>query len=1175
MSKIMKICDGNEAAAYVAYAFSEVAAIYPITPSSPMAEHTDEWSAKGKKNIFNQPVRLVEMQSEAGACGACHGALEAGALATSFTASQGLMLMIPTMHRISGERLPGVLHVASRTVGTHAFSIFGDHSDVMNCRQTGFAMLNSGSVQEIMDLAGVAHLSAIKARIPFLHFFDGFRTSHEIQKVEALEYSDFAKLVDYDALARFRANALNPEDPRMRSLVDNPDIYFQLREANNSDYSKLPDIVEDYMAEISKLTGREYHLFNYYGAPDADRVIVVMGSVTGCVQETVKYLNDRGEKVGFLQVHLFRPFSAKHLLAAMPKTVKKVAVLDRVKEIGSIGEPLYEDICAAYINDKNRPEIFAGRYGLSSKDTTPAQIKAVYDNLLLAEPKNHFTIGIVDDVTNLSLPMGEALNCEPEGTISCKFWGLGSDGTVGANKNSIKIIGETTDMYCQAYFEYDTKKSFGITKSHLRFGKKPISSTYYVSNADFVACHNQTYLTKYDIISELKPHGSFLLNCEWSEDELEQKMPGDILKYIAENDIKFYIIDANKESQALGLGNRSNMVLQAAFFKLAKVIPVEDAVEHMKAAVKKTYGLKGEKIVNMNIAAVDAGINAVKQVQVKESWKNLSGAAIQPAPADVPDIIKNILVPINAQKGDLLPVSAFKGMEDGTMPLGTSQYEKRGIATHLPVWDSSECIQCNMCSFVCPHAVIRPYLLDEKEAANAPAGMVLVDAKGPKMDGLKYTMGVSTLDCTSCGSCVSSCPKSGKALKMVPTHEVSLDQTGWKYLQTLPEKNDRIDKFTLKGSQLRQPLVEFNGACAGCGETPYIKLLTQLYGDKMYLANATGCTQAWGAAMPCVPYCKNKEGKGVAWSNSLFENNAEFSYGMCLAVKQLRAAVTEFVKQLDGMTKDAAVKAAIAKWFETYDDLDASSVATDELLAVLESTKFSAEEQAVVAEILKRRKDMSKKTMWMYGGDGWAYDIGYGGLDHVFAMGEDVNVLLVDTEVYSNTGGQSSKSTNTGAVAQFAAAGKSQKKKDLAAIAMSYGYVYVAQVAMGADYNQCIKALNEAERYKGPSLILGYAPCIHHGIKKGLGTSQLEEKAAVACGYWHTFRFNPELAKEGKNPFVLDSKEPTASYQDFIRSETRYSALQIAFPDRANVLFGEAEVQAKEKYNKLKKLAEQ
>ena len=1169
MSKIMKICDGNEAAAYVAYAFSEVAAIYPITPSSPMAEHTDEWSAKGRKNIFNQPVRLVEMQSEAGACGACHGALEAGALATSFTASQGLMLMIPTMHRISGERLPGVLHVASRTVGTHAFSIFGDHSDVMNCRQTGFAMLNSGSVQEIMDLAGVAHLSAIKARIPFLHFFDGFRTSHEIQKVEALEYGDFAKLVDYDALARFRANALNPEDPRMRSLVDNPDIYFQLREANNSDYNKLPDIVEDYMAQISKLTGREYHLFNYYGAPDADRVIVAMGSVTGCVQETVKYLNDRGEKVGFLQVHLFRPFSKKHLLAAMPKTVKKVAVLDRVKEIGSIGEPLYEDICAAYINDKNRPEIFAGRYGLSSKDTTPAQIKAVYDNLLLDEPKNHFTIGIVDDVTNLSLPMGPALNCEPEGTISCKFWGLGSDGTVGANKNSIKIIGETTDMYCQAYFEYDTKKSFGITKSHLRFGKKPISSTYYVSHADFVACHNQTYLTKYDIISELKPHGSFLLNCEWSEEELEQKMPGDILKYIAENDIKFYIIDANKESQALGLGNRSNMVLQAAFFKLANVIPVEDAVEHMKAAVKKTYGLKGEKIVNMNIAAVDAGINAVKQVQVKESWKNLSGAAIQPAAENVPDIIKNILVPINAQKGDLLPVSAFKGMEDGTMPLGTSQYEKRGIATHLPVWNQDECIQCNMCSFVCPHAVIRPYLLDEKEAANAPAGMILVDAKGPKMDGLKYTMGVSTLDCTSCGSCVSSCPKSGKALKMVPTHEVSLDQTNWQYLQTLPEKNDRIDKFTLKGSQLRQPLVEFNGACAGCGETPYIKLLTQLYGDKMYLANATGCTQAWGAAMPCVPYCKNKEGKGVAWSNSLFENNAEFSYGMCLAVKQLRDAVTEFVKQLDGMTKDAAVKAAIAKWLETYDDLDASAVATDELLAVLESTKFSPEEQAVVAEILKRRKDMSKKTMWMYGGDGWAYDIGYGGLDHVFAMGEDVNVLLVDTEVYSNTGGQSSKATPVGAVAQFQASGKKTRKKDLGLLLMTYDNVYVAQCSMGANPNQLIKAIKEAEAHKGPSIVICYAPCINHGIKKGMSNVQQEMKDAVNSGYWNLYRYSPETKK-----FTLDSKEPTMPLYDFMKGEVRYASLELSFPENAKVLFADAEEAAKEKYDYYKRKSE-
>ena len=1169
MSKLMKICDGNEAAAYVAYAFSEVAAIYPITPSSPMAEHADAWSAKGKKNIFGQPVRLVEMQSEAGACGACHGALEAGALATSFTASQGLMLMIPTMHRISGERLPGVLHVASRTVGTHAFSIFGDHSDVMNCRQTGFAMLSSGSVQQAADLAAVAHLSAIKARIPFLHFFDGFRTSHEIQKIDVLDYDEYAKLVDQNALAAFRANALNPEDPRMRSLVDNPDIYFQLRESNNTAYAELPDIVEDYMAQISKLTGREYHLFNYYGAPDAERVIVAMGSVGGCAQEVVNYLNAKGEKVGFLQVHLFRPFSRKHLMAAMPKTVKKVAVLDRVKEIGSIGEPLYEDICAAYINESDRPAIYAGRYGLSSKDTTPAQIKAVFDNLLLDEPKNHFTIGIVDDVTHLSLPVGAPLLTEPEGTISCKFWGLGSDGTVGANKNSIKIIGETTDMYCQAYFEYDTKKSFGITKSHLRFGKHPISSTYYVSNADFIACHNQTYLTKYDIIHELKPHGSFLLNCEWQESELEQHVPGEILKYIADNDIKFYIIDANKESQALGLGNRSNMVLQAAFFKLANVIPVGDAVEHMKAAVRKTYGLKGEKVVNMNIAAVDAGINALVEVKVKPEWTNLTGKALKPADENLPYVIKNILVPINAQKGDDLPVSAFKGMEDGTMPLGTSRYEKRGIATHLPVWDASECLQCNMCSFVCPHAVIRPFLLDEGEVKAAPVDMTLVDAKGPGLAGLQYTMGVSTLDCTSCGSCVASCPKSGKALKMVPTHEVSLDQTGWNFLTGVKEKTSRVDKFTLKGSQFKQPLVEFNGACAGCGETPYIKLLTQMFGDKMYLANATGCTQAWGAAMPCVPYCKNAEGKGVAWSNSLFENNAEFSYGMCLAVKQLRDCVTGYVKELDALTKDEAVKAAIAKWLETYDDLDASTPATEELVKLLESTKFSAEEQKLVDEILKRRKDLSKKTMWMYGGDGWAYDIGYGGLDHVFAMGEDVNVLLVDTEVYSNTGGQSSKATPVGAVAQFQASGKKTKKKDLGMLMMTYDNVYVAQCSMGANPNQLIKAIKEAEAHKGPSIVICYAPCINHGIKKGMNNVQQEMKDAVNSGYWNLYRYSPET-----KTFTLDSKEPTMPLYDFMKGEVRYASLELSFPENAKVLFAEAEADAKAKYESYKRRAE-
>ena len=1169
MKKLTKICDGNEAAAYVAYAFSEVAAIYPITPSSPMAEHADEWSAKGKKNIFGQPVRLVEMQSEAGACGACHGALEAGTLATSFTASQGLMLMIPTLHRIAGERLPMVLHVASRTVGTHAFSIFGDHSDVMNCRQTGFALLSSGSVQQAADLAAVAHLSAIRAHIPFLHFFDGFRTSHEIQKIDVMDYDEYAKLVDYDALAAFRANALNPEDPRMRSLVDNPDIYFQLREANNTAYDELPGIVEDYMAQISRLTGREYHLFNYYGAPDAERVIVAMGSVSGCAQEVVDYLTAKGEKVGFLQVHLFRPFSRKHLLAALPKTVRKIAVLDRVKEMGSIGEPLYEDVCAAFINEKTRPEIYAGRYGLSSKDTTPAQLKAVFDNLLLDEPKNHFTIGIVDDVTHLSLPVGAPLLTEPEGTISCKFWGLGSDGTVGANKNSIKIIGDTTDMYCQAYFEYDTKKSFGITKSHLRFGKKPISSTYYVSNADFVACHNQTYLTKYDIIHELKPHGSFLLNCEWQESELEQHVPGEILKYIADNDIHFYIIDANRQSQAIGLGNRSNMVLQAAFFKLANIIPVEDAVAHMKAAVKKTYGLKGEKIVNMNLQAVDAGINALVEVKVKPEWTNLTGKALQPADADLPDVIRNILVPINAQKGDELPVSAFKGMEDGTMPLGTSQYEKRGIATHLPVWDAAECLQCNMCSFVCPHAVIRPFLLSEDEVKAAPAGMTFADAKGANLKDYKYTMGVSTLDCTSCGSCVASCPKSGKALKMVPAHEVHQVPAQWTYLTRLPEKAESGDKFTLKGSQFRQPLLEFNGACAGCGETPYAKLLTQLFGDKMYLANATGCTQAWGAAMPCVPYCKNAQGKGVAWSNSLFENNAEFSYGMCLAVRQLRDAATNYVRELDALTKDETVKAAIAGYFAVYDDLDASTPATEKLVAALESAKLTAEEQTIAQEILKRKKDLAKKTMWMYGGDGWAYDIGYGGLDHVFAMGEDVNVLLVDTEVYSNTGGQSSKATPVGAVAQFQASGKKTKKKDLGMLLMNYDNVYVAQCAMGANPGQLIKALKEAEAHKGPSIVICYAPCINHGIKRGMSGVQQEMKDAVASGYWNLYRYSPET-----KTFTLDSKEPTMPLYDFMKGEVRYASLELSFPDNAKVLFAEAEEAAQEKYESYRRKAE-
>ena len=1171
MAREFKSMDGNSAAAYVSYAFTEVAGIYPITPSSPMADLVDQWSAQGRKNIFGTRVKVCEMQSEGGASGTMHGSLAAGALTTSYTASQGLLLMIPNMYKMAGELLPGVLHVSARTVATQALNIFGDHSDVMACRQTGFAMLAEGNVQEIMDLAPVAHLSAIKGRVPFLNFFDGFRTSHEVQKVACWDYADLADMCDMNAVQAFRDHSLNPERPSMRGSHENGDIFFQHREACNSFYDELPAIVEDYMHQINAKLGTNYELFNYYGAPDADRVIVAMGSFCDVAEEVIDYLNAHGEKVGLVKVRLYRPFVTSKFVAALPETVKKIAVLDRTKEPGSVGEPLYMDVLNALaIEGRSGITVVGGRYGLGSKDTPPASAFAVFSELAKDEPRRQFTIGIVDDVTNLSLP--EDPNCPntaAPGTIECKFWGLGGDGTVGANKNSIKIIGETTDMYCQAYFEYDTKKSFGITKSHLRFGKHPISSTYYVSNADFIACHNQTYLTKYDIIHELKPHGSFLLNCEWAENELEQHVPGEILKYIADNDIKFYIIDANKESQALGLGNRSNMVLQAAFFKLANVIPVEDAVAHMKDAVKKTYGLKGEKIVNMNIAAVDAGLNALVEVKVKPEWTNLTGKALKPADENLPYVIKNILVPINAQKGDDLPVSAFKGMEDGTMPLGTSRYEKRGIATHLPVWDAAECLQCNMCSFVCPHAVIRPFLLDEGEVKAAPVDMTLVDAKGPGLDGLKYTMGVSTLDCTSCGSCVASCPKSGKALKMVPAHEVSLDQTGWSFLTGVKEKTSRVDKFTLKGSQFKQPLVEFNGACAGCGETPYIKLLTQMFGDKMYLANATGCTQAWGAAMPCVPYCKNAEGKGVAWSNSLFENNAEFSYGMCLAVKQLRECVTGYVKELDALTKDEAVKAAIAKWLETYEDLDASTPATEALVALLENGKFSAEEQAIVDEILKRKKDMSKKTMWMYGGDGWAYDIGYGGLDHVFAMGEDVNVLLVDTEVYSNTGGQSSKATPIGAVAQFQASGKKTKKKDLGMLMMTYDNVYVAQCSMGANPNQLIKAIKEAEAHKGPSIVICYAPCINHGIKKGMNNVQQEMKDAVNSGYWNLYRYSPET-----KTFTLDSKEPTMPLYDFMKGEVRYASLELSFPENAKVLFAEAEEAAKEKYDAYKRRAE-
>ena len=1168
MKKIMKIVDGNEAAAYVAYAFTEVAGIYPITPSSPMAEKTDEWSANGVKNIFGQTVRLVEMQSEAGAAGAVHGALEAGALATSYTSSQGLMLMIPTLHRISGQRHPGVLHVASRTVGTHAFSIFGDHSDVMNCRQTGFAMLSSGSVQEIMDLGGIAHLAAIKARIPFMHFFDGFRTSHEIQKVEAIDYDVFAKLVDYDALEAFRKNAINPEEPVMRSTVQNPDIYFQVREANNTSYNELPDIVQDYMDEIGKITGRTYKLFNYFGAKDADRVIVGMGSASGTIVEVVNKLNEQGEKVGFVQVHLYRPFSVKHLLEAIPKTAKKVTVIDRLKEIGAIGEPLFEDVCAAYINEVDKPEILAGRYGLSSKDTTPAQIKAIFDNMLCKESKNHFTVGINDDVTGLSLKVGEELLVEPEGTISCKFWGLGSDGTVGANKNSIKIIGDNTDLYCQAYFEYDTKKSFGITRSHLRFGKLPISSTYLVKKADFVACHNEHFLNQYEIITEIKKNGTFLLNCEYTKSELEDKIPARVKNYIAENNIRFYIINANKYSQDLGLGNRSNIVLQAAFFNLANVIPVDTAIEQMKKAVEKTYGKKGDNIVKMNIDAIMAGLDATEKVEVPASWKNVTEVENN-YQKDLPDVIKNVLVPINALKGDDLPVSTFMNMQDGTMPLGTSAYEKRGVATDIPIWNKEECLQCNQCAYVCPHAVIRPFLLNKEEAINAPSDFDKIQAKGSNLAQYEYSIQVSTLDCTSCGSCVAVCPKTGKALTMRPAREVSLEQVNWQYAMKLEDKKDVGDAFTVKGSQFKQPLLEFSGACAGCGETPYVKLLTQLYGDKIYIANGTGCSQAWGAAMPCMPYTTNKEGKGPAWSNSLFENNAEFSYGMCLAVTQQRESVKMDVEKLyESIDKKSALGVAVKEWFDTYADLETSALASKKLINLLKEQELQVEQRKIADVILSKKNHLSKKTMWMVGGDGWAYDIGYGGLDHVFAMGEDVNVMVIDTEVYSNTGGQSSKATPVGAVAQFQASGKKSKKKDLGLLMMSYDNVYVAQCAMGANPNQLMKALKEAEQHKGPSIVIVYAPCTAHGIKNGMNNVQAEMKSAVEAGYWNLYRYNPDTKE-----FFLDSKEPTIDFKTFLRGEVRYSALERTFPDNAEKLFAEAEQAAKAKYNYYKKLA--
>ncbi len=1172
MKKEMKTMDGNEAAAYVSYAFTEVATIFPITPSSPMAELVDVWSAQGKKNIFSQPVKLVEMQSEAGACGAMHGALEAGALATSYTASQGLMLMIPPMYRIAGQLHPGVLHVSARSVGTHAFSIFGEHSDVMACRQTGFAMLCSSSVQEIMDLAGVAHLSAIKGRVPFLHFFDGFRTSHEIQKVEVMDYKDLESLLDYEALDAFRKRSLNPERPVQRSTVQNPDVYFQYREAASPFYKAVPGIVEGYMNEISRITGRDYKLFNYYGAEDAEYVIVAMGSVDGVIRETIDYLSARGKKVGYVQVHLYRPFSISHFINALPQTVKRIAVMDRTKESGSIGEPLYLDICAAISESGRQIEVCGGRYGLSIKDVTPNQIVAVYDNLEQECPKNHFTVGIDDDVSHSSLELGEAVDVSDPGLISCKFWGLGSDGTVGANKNSIKIIGDRTDKYVQAYFEYDSKKSGGVTKSHLRFGDTPIRGSYLVSQADFVACHKQSYIDKYDIVQECKPGGTFLLNCMWSPEELDKELPAEVKRYIAKNNINFYIIDAVNIAKEIGLGNYINGILQAAFFKLAGVIPYDSAVEYMKAAIEKTYGNKGKKIVEMNCRAVDIGGERLVKVDVPVSWadEEIPEKKIDP---DLPEFVRKLMIPINELKGDSLPVSAFVGREDGTVPLGTSKYEKRGTAVDVPVWNPEKCIQCNRCSYVCPHAAIRPFLMSETEAAAAPENMTVKQAVGKGAEQYSYRIQVSTLDCLGCGSCIQVCPAG--ALTMEPLESQKAEIDNWNYAIGLEKKENPFSKYTVKGSQFETPLLEFSYACAGCGETPYAKLLTQLFGDRMIMANATGCTQAWGASMPSVPYTTNEKGYGPAFSNSLFENNAEFSLGMFLSVRQQRERVTKVLENLMETDVSEGLRSSYNEWLDAYDDGNRTMETTQALVESLEKEELSGEADELRKEVLNSKDQLSKKSLWMYGGDGWAYDIGFGGLAHVLSTGEDLNVLVVDTEVYSNTGGQASKATQIGAVAQFAASGKKTRNMELGLVAMQFGSCYVAQVSMGADPSQLVKILKEAEAFKGPSLIIAYAPCINHGIVKGMGYSQTESKEAVAAGYWNLYHYNPDLKKEGKNPFILDSKEPTLNFRDFLMGEVRFNSLSKSFPEQAEILLGEAEQDAKERYEQLRELAKE
>ena len=1173
MARKMKTMDGNNAAAWASYPFTEVAAIFPITPSSPMAEVTDQWSAKNKKNLFGQPVQVVEMQSEAGAAGAVHGSLSAGALTTTYTASQGLLLMIPNMYKIAGELIPSVIHVSARCVSSHALNIFGDHSDVYACRQTGYAMLCSSNPQEVMDLGAVAHLATIEGRVPFIHFFDGFRTSHEIQKIETWEDEDLKSMINMEAVERFRKEALNPEHPVLRGTAQNPDIFFQAREACNSYYDAMPAIVEDYMNKVNAKIGTNYKLFNYYGAQDAEHVIVAMGSVNDTIEETIDYLNANGGKYGLVKVRLYRPFVADKLVEAIPDSVKRISVLDRTKEPGSLGEPLFLDVVAALKDTKfNNVPVFSGRYGLGSKDTTPDQIIAVFKN----ETKKRFTIGIKDDVTNLSLDITESPDTAPQGTTSCKFWGLGSDGTVGANKNSIKIIGDHTDLYAQAYFAYDSKKSGGVTISHLRFGKTPIKSTYLINKADFVACHNQSYIDKYDMVSDIKPGGTFLLNTIWDMEGLEKNLPGQVKRYIAQNDIKFYTINGVKLGEETGMGTRINTILQSAFFKLADIIPFEDAVKFMKAAAEASYSKKGQDIVEKNWNAIDAGHQNIVKIDVPASWKDAADTQMGMAKVSCDDkkleaYVNNIQIPCNAQKGDTLPVSTFKDMADGTFPQGSAAFEKRGIAVKVPEWDPAKCIQCNQCAYVCPHAAIRPVALDENDMKNVPASIKTADFK-PAMDGLKFAMTVSVLDCTGCGSCANVCPEKVQALTMKPLDTQLEEQKAFDFAVNVEKKEAVSNKFkatTVKGSQFNQPMLEFSGACAGCGETPYAKLITQLFGDRMFIANATGCSSIWGGSAPSTPYTFNKKGQGPAWSNSLFEDNAEFGYGMFLGQKTLRNRVIEKVKALYEKAEKEDVKAAVKEYLDTVDDGNANTPATEKMIAALEACGCDA-----AKEILAQKDHLRKKSQWIFGGDGWAYDIGFGGLDHVIASGEDVNIFVFDTEVYSNTGGQSSKATQTGAIAQFAAAGKEVKKKDLAGIAMSYGYVYVAHVAMGADANQCIKAIAEAEAYHGPSIIIGYAPCINHGIKTGMGTSMAEEKKAVQAGYWHLYRYNPQLKADGKNPFQMDSKAPnTDEYKNFLMGEVRYNALARQNPERAEKLFDKALENAKDRYDYLIRLS--